>query len=397
MSGAFLFLLAATLLVAVQFQDSFAFTLLYLLGGVYFFSRAWVTYSLRHLTYRREYLSHAFPGERIQVYLHLQNTGLLPVPWLVLQDGLPVEIATAGSFRRVVSLGVRQRLTLTYEVRARQRGMYALGPLRLASGDPFGLTPIRHSEGGFDYLVVYPRLIPLPQAHLPSRAPLGTLPHHIPIFEDPSRPIGKRPYRSGDSLRRVDWKTSAGQGQLYVRQYEPAIALGVMLALNLESRDYPLRARRSASELGMMAAAALAHWSIERGQAAGLWLHGRDALNGRGTLLPVHKGRPHLMQILAALARAQTAEMPDAFAAALLATSAHLPWGTTLVVITPRAGGTLFDALFAIRRRGVQITLVLCGDVPDVAATRRRAARFGIPFRYLPDERHLAGALSRKT
>ncbi len=395
MSGAFAFLLAAALLVAVQFRDSFAFTLLYFFGGVYFFSRVWSAYSLRKVVFRREYPPHVFPGESVQVHLHLQNTGWLGVPWLHLQDGLPVEIAAEGSFHRVVTLGARQHLTLTYDLQPRKRGLYPIGPLRLVGGDLFGLTPMQRREGGSDYLLVYPRLMPLPQAHLPSRAPLGTLPHHLPIFEDPTRPIGKRLYQSGDSLRQVDWKTSAAQGRLHVRQYEPAIALGLMLALNLETRDYPLRSRRDASELGIMAAASLAHWSIEHGQAAGLWLHGRDALSEHQALLPVHKGRAHLMQMLAALARVQTAEMPDTFVSALLKNSARLPWGTTLAIITPQAGQTLFDALFAIRRRGVQVMLLLCGDVPEVAATRQRAARFGIPFQHLADERHLVRDLSQ--
>jgi len=394
MSEAFFFLLAAALFVAVQLRDSFAFTLLYFFGGVYLLSRAWSAYSLRRVAFRREFIPRAFPEERVRVRLHIHNAGLLPIPWLRLQDGLPVELTPEGSFQRVVSLGARQSLTLAYDLHPRQRGLFPVGPLSVETGDLLGLTAPRRSEGGQDFLTVYPRLVPLPTAHLPSRAPLGTLAHHQPIFEDPTRPVGKRPYQDGDSLRRVDWKASAAQGRLQVRLFEPSIALGALLALNLDARDYPLRSRRDASELAVTAAASLAQWSISRGQAAGLWVYGRDPLADSPAALPVRKGGAHLMRLLETLARVQATEMPAPFARRLLDAAARLPWGATLVVLTPRAETGLFEALFAIRRRGVQSALLLCGDVPGVSETRARAARFGIPCHYLPRERDLAAALA---
>jgi uncharacterized protein (DUF58 family) len=97
--------------------------------------------------------------------------------------------------------------------------------ITLQSGDLFGLSEGIAHEGIKDFITVFPKIIPLAQIRLPSRSPSGTLHHREPIFEDPSRILGKREYISGDSLRRVDWKASAISGQLIVKLFEPSFAL----------------------------------------------------------------------------------------------------------------------------------------------------------------------------
>ncbi|GAB4521502.1 MAG: hypothetical protein Fur0018_02080 [Anaerolineales bacterium] len=395
MSGAFLTFLAVLLFLAAQFRDPFAFTLLYFFGGVYLFSGLWQRRAIQGIGMTRRFTRRVFPGEKVQVELRIFQRGLLPVAWLHLQDGLPPQISPEGSFRRVISLMGRQARTLTYELSPRERGRYPVGPLRLQSGDFLGLRAVSRRELDADYLTVYPHIVRLPNPRLISQSPLGTLAHRLPIFEDPSRPIGKRPYQDGDSLRRMDWKASAATGRFQVRLYEPAIALGLMLALNLDARAYPLLSRRDASELGITVAASLAQWSIAHGQAAGLWAHGQlpaDAALAE-PLVPVQRGQAHAMHLLGVLAEIQSVEMTHSFADGMPPVLSRLPWGTTLAVITPQMDEALFALLFAARRRGLQVVLLMCGDVPGVADARARAATAGFPFFYVPHVRDVAAIL----
>src|SRR3972149_2468824 len=67
----------------------------------------------------------------------------------------------------------------------------------------------------------------------PPQSPMGNLPPPQPIFEDPSRVIGKRDYVAGDSLQRVDWKATAVVGRLQVKQYQPSTARETLIVLSL--------------------------------------------------------------------------------------------------------------------------------------------------------------------
>ena len=57
-----------------------------------------------------------------------------------------------------------------------------------------------------------------------------------------------------------------------------------------------------------------------------------------------------------------------------------MPWGATLIVITPTHDDALFDSLFYARRQGLNLFLVAIGPVPGYAEARRKAQHFAIPL-----------------
>ncbi len=117
-----------------------------------------------------------------------------------------------NSFQSVIHLGPRADANFEYSVDARKRGYYPIGPLSISTGDILGLSAAVLAQSPAEHLVVYPRIIPFTSMEIPSHSPQGTLRHHLPLFEDPTRVFGKRGYRSGDFLRRIDWKASASPG-----------------------------------------------------------------------------------------------------------------------------------------------------------------------------------------
>jgi hypothetical protein len=91
------------------------------------------------------------------------------------------------------------------------------------------------------------------------------------------------------------------------------------------------------------------------------------------------------MQILDILARIQsTGTMP--FLDMLRQEIVHLPWGSTLVVITGSADEALFDALFHIRRSGFNAVLVLAGQIAHTQRIRQQAEHFNFPFHHIRTE-----------
>jgi uncharacterized protein (DUF58 family) len=219
---------------------------------------------------------------------------------------------------------------------------------------------------------------------------MGTLRHHEPIFEDPTRVRGKRDYVTGDSLRRIDWKSTAVTGRLQVKQYEPSIALETMIFLDLCEAQYLLKERFQATELAIVIAASIASWVVRKKQSVGLATNGLDPLKAGGPPppLPVRKGRGQLMRVLESLARLQTAEA-EPLTDMVRRISANLAWGTTLIMITGQVDENLFDELFQARRSGLDSFLVLCGSGLRYSETRRLAEHFGFPVFRFADEQDL--------
>jgi uncharacterized protein (DUF58 family) len=390
MSGNFLPLLFVLLLIAVFLRGDFALTLIYLVIGALVAGLWWSRRALGQVETRRQFSNHAFLGETVKIDLHVQNKGWLPVPWLELRETLPVALVGPNNFQSVIHLGPRADATFEYSVDARKRGYYPIGPLSVSTGDILGLNDSLVVQSQPEALIVYPRIISFTSMEIPSQSPQGTLRHTLPLFEDPTRVFGKRGYTSGDSLRRIDWKSSAASGHLQVKLFEPSIALETFIVLNLNAEDYYYRSRVDSTELAIVIAASISNWIVEKKQMVGMMVNGHDPLTADGNpqSIPPHKGKRHLMRLLETLARADIAEN-SALVPLIQRQRYQLAWGTTLILITGTASDELLDELYQARRWGQNGVLILAGrNAPD-EAIRRRAKTFGIPIYSIATESDL--------
>ena len=391
--------LIVLLVVALFSRVDLFFYLLYVLFGIVVLGRLWASRALKAVTIRRIHADRVFQGDTVDVRLEVTNSGWLPVLWMRLHDMVPATLGAPGLFRQVVSLAPHERLDLAYTLSANRRGYYQLGPLVAHSGDLLGSAaiqadPLRKDGGGF--VIVYPRIVPLRDLGFPSQSPFGILPSRRQIFEDPTRIRGVRDYQRGDSLRRIDWKTSARVGALQVKRYEPAIALETAIFLNLDGGDYPVAHQGTATELSIVVAASLAAHLVEKRQAVGLSTNGRDPLAApsvTASTLPLRKGRDHLIHLLDLLARVEVAAEADAppFLEVVSRESVGLPWGSTAVLITAQPSDGLFDSLLALRRRGLGVILVMTSPGRDVSLTIRRAEQIGVQAYCIDSERDMDG------
>jgi len=370
------------ILIASLFKVSFFYYLLYLLFGVYVLTHLWARGALRRVAVLRRFPERVFLGEEFQVNLEVENRSWLPVPWLHLQEHLPLPLAAPGRFRQVTTLGPRQQRQFTYPLAGRFRGYYPLGPFGLASGDVFGFTEEQTKAGGIDYLTVYPKIVPLRELGLPSQTPFGRLRSREPLYEDPARFAGVREYQTGDSLRKVHWSASAHSRQLQVKKFSPAITLETAICLNLNAAEYELRRLDYTSELAIVVAASLASHLSGQHQAVGLFTNGADPLAGATpeaglpiALLPRY-GRDHLLQLLGALARAQVSE-GLAFVELLRTIRLRLPWGATVIAVTPQETTPLLDTLTILRRAGFRVVLIVVDRLARTSVLQQRARSLG--------------------
>jgi uncharacterized protein (DUF58 family) len=376
--------LAVLVVIAFFTKVDLFFYLLYVLFGIHVLGRLWARRALATVVLQRKHDQRVFLGETFSVGLEVHNRSRLPVLWLRLADTVPGELAGGMVFQQVISLMPRERQHLSYTLTGRRRGYYRLGPITGLGGDLLGSATYETQQAGDDPLIVYPKIVALHDLGFPSQSPFGTLASRERLFEDPSRIRGVRDYQPGDSLKRMDWKTSARVGSLQVRRYEPAIALETAIFLNLHGGDYPQRYRHQAPELGITIAASVAVHLVEIRQAVSLASNGHDPLAEEPNpwpSLPLRKGREHLMDLLDLLARIEVRHEEDKampFLDLLSRKSLGLPWGSTVVIITSREVEGLLDSLLTLRRRGQAVILVTTCPDRDFELTAQRADQIGI-------------------
>lgn len=333
-------------------------------------------YSLHRVEFVRTFTPRrAFFGEDVTLTLELTNRKPLPLAWLEVTDELPESLIPRRG-RIIPSLKqrrqhlvhlfsmkwyerVRRRVTITCTA----RGYLPLGPARVRAGDLFGITSVGKTLEDVDYLVVYPKVVPLEALGLPAWHPLGDFSAPKPLLEDPTRTIGIREYRSTDPIRHLHWKASAHVGRLQTRQFEATTAHRFAIMLNMDTLGEYAAYRgfvRPLLELNIMVAASVAAWANEHKFSVGMYANGYlpGALQ-RVRIAPAF-GDAHLTRILEALAKVfPTPVIPLGDLLTLEASS--LPWGTTAIVVTAVLDDPLRAGLMALRAAGHTAVLVMVG------------------------------------
>ena len=150
-------------------------------------------------------------------------------------------VAELGAARFAASqIDSRTPLLATYEVLARPRGVYAVGPATVAAADVLGLAEAGGDAGDLDRLTVFPKVealdgFPLVRGRDPSvQTSHPTFsPHGGEDF------FTLREYSVGDDLRRVHWPSSAKRDELMIRQLEVPWQSRALILLDVRDQLYP--------------------------------------------------------------------------------------------------------------------------------------------------------------
>ncbi len=212
----------------------------------------------RTVRVRREVTPERLPvGGVATVALEVRGSAALGP--LELVDTVPDAGGAAGT-PRFVATPRRDGVAVHYPLRPVLRGAHRVGPLVAHGVDPLGLAEFARAAPGTDRLLALPRVVAL----------RGTPPALGAADEargaggsgsgQGSADVLVRPYRSGDELRRVHWRSTARHGELMVRLDERPRRGGTTLLLD----------RRAAAHRGHGVGASL-EWAVSF--AASAWTH----------------------------------------------------------------------------------------------------------------------------
>jgi uncharacterized protein (DUF58 family) len=406
----------------------------YVLLGVYLVSRYLARRWVNDLVADRR--CEATPreiGESTEVSVSLKNEGSLPILWVLVEDLLPdfslrqrpPRLSVKGKRVQVVGLGGKRTKTVKYTVAFKMRGYYPVGPTMLETGDVFGLHRRHRVVGKPVYIMVYPKIVPLPKYDFSSRRPIGEVRLQNRLFEDPTRTAGVREYQVGDPLQRVHWKVTARTGVLHCRIYEPTSLAGATLLVDFHNDGYGSRGEPSRSDLAVTTAASIAYEVSLLNQQLGLASNGRDAADRiraeslaeekapeggyrtrdaarerfevneesdrlRPMVVDTRRGFDQFQKIREALARLEFTDGLS-FAQLALEMAARMPRDATAIAILPRVPIETAIALGTLRRQGFAVTAILIGldESEKLAAHGKLLAELVRDIRYVNSEEEL--------
>jgi uncharacterized protein (DUF58 family) len=338
----------------------------------------WNRWALARVAYERLLSQQrAFPGDEIELAIHITNRKPLPLARIDIHDFIPNGLEIIGHdlaidhdkrqiLHRSTSLRWYEGLTWRYRVRCLARGAYRLGPALIEAGDPFGFYRSRIESPRQAALVVYPRLLPLEQLNLPLRHPLGEL-RARQLIRDPLRTIGIRDYHPDDPLKDIHWNATARAGVLQTRIYEPTASFELAIFLDLDTFErYWEGIDPDQVERMISATATLARSGLEDGYAVGLYANGAPVEFEQLVRLPPGRSPVQLDRIMETLARL-TPYSITSMPRLLRLLASDLPWGATLLLISVIATEATRAALLRLCERGRNVAWLYLGeDAPPI-------------------------------
>lgn len=310
------------------------------------------------LAARREPVPRRVPVDgKGEVQLTVWRTGRLGTGGLLLEDGVPYALGSRPRFL-VERLPRRGGVQLSYPVRPALRGVHPLGPLRVKLSDPFGLAEFDRELAGHSQLIVVPKVVPL--TGTPTGAGLGagsdgsTRLHAGQGDND----VIVRPYRHGDDMRKVHWRSTARRDEIMVRVEERPWRGGTTVLVDHRAAAHQGTGQSSSLEWAVSFAASICLHLRKRGYLIRLATE-----DGRILVDNTTEGSSTDVAVLDALATLQASHQRDLVCGRALAD------GQELIAILGSASTESVAELNQHRPRGMRSLAVLL-DTPSWTGPR---------------------------
>lgn len=383
-------------LISVVLRSSLFFLLVIFLALASGASALWSRHCLDGLTYRRIFKdTRIFHGEETLLTIEVTNAKPLPLAWLLVRDAFPRDVCLlTGNLEPgqegepeeqkeeeqqekekpvmhlidMLSMRWYERVKRTYRIRGDNRGLYLFGPVSLASGDLFGFGHKSEVQEKQDFLVVYPRIVPVDQLILPAERPSGEMKAMRRIVEDPLRMATVREYMPGDSIRHIHWKNTARLNQLQTKVFDPSSSHVVVLFVDLQTVHNPYGLIPEYLELIITSAASVAIDALDKRYTVGLYANGGPRGANHWTVIRPGRSPEQATRILDALAPLPGFRLLPLYQL-LRRSMPALPYGSTVVAITAQPTEATLVSLLTIQDAGHPVVLFTVGDtelqIPD--------------------------------
>ncbi|BAZ42154.1 hypothetical protein NIES4101_81220 [Calothrix sp. NIES-4101] len=241
--------------------------------------------SLSRLKVSRRLIEPVTAGEDLRIQLEVINQSQQNVSLLKITDILPLvlkdKFAQKPLEHTINQIEPKNNYEWEYYYPTQRRGIYRWQTVQLISGAPLGLFWSRRDRNCPATAIVYPQILPLVSCPLIDE--LGkdeSRRNHYqgnPAYAATEGLIRSlRPYRTGDPIRLVHWRTSARYGELRVRELE-VITGGEDIIIALDSAA---QWNEENFEQAVIAATSLYFYAQRQQMKVQLWTAGTGLVRG---------------------------------------------------------------------------------------------------------------------
>jgi uncharacterized protein (DUF58 family) len=289
-------------------------------------------------------------GQQAEARVRLRSRSMWTKIWLELEDETDMPGAPAQT---VVTIPARSIRNWKISMRCGRRGVYTAGPVKVTTGDPFGLFRFSRRFGEKQPLIVLPQAEELPYfwapaAQLPGEGVIRRPTHYVT-----PNASGVREYHPGDSYNRIHWKSTARLGRLMVKTFEMDPTSNIWVLVDMHEGVQQGSGDESTEEYAVRIATSIAYKYLQVNRMLGLMSNANEPV-----LLEPTRGGHQYSRILEALATIRaTGSQP--IAEVLQEESRLFSRHTTLIVITPSPQEEWVVALEQLVRQGTRAAVVL--------------------------------------
>jgi uncharacterized protein (DUF58 family) len=244
--------------------------------------------TLRQISVRRAPIHPVSAGDQVTVELIVENQSSQPKILLQVEDLLPVALGKP-MIHSIEEIAPDRAHHWIYSQSVEQRGIYRWQTVHLRTAAPLGLFWCRRPRTANAIAIVYPTVLPL--THCPLIDEMGRdqslLLNSDRRAQTASEGLTRslRPYRWGDPIRMVHWRTSARYGELRVRELETFIG-GQELIICLDSAAAWLsNSVQDDFEHAVIAAASLYFYACRQSLQVQLWTARTGLIQGNQVVL----------------------------------------------------------------------------------------------------------------
>ena len=290
-------------------------------------------------------------GDSLRERISIRNRSRASKAWVEIED---VTDLPGASFRDVVSLGLMVSYrNVDLEAKLNQRGEYSLGPLVIRASDPFGLFPREVEYAGAEKILVYPRIVNVPNFAAAHYQIVGENLRRQRSNVLSTDVASVREYQHGDPMGRIHWLTTARTGDLMVKQFDEGSSGEMWVAFDQHVDSQSGVGLASTDEYAATIVASTVERYVKRGMPVGYVGHGSRALVASPDTTTWHRDR--ILRHIAGSRPTGNVPLLDVLASL----DGELYVGSTLVVVTGARQGDWCTALGALQRRGVKVISVV--------------------------------------
>jgi uncharacterized protein (DUF58 family) len=237
-----------------------------------------------------------FEDETVEVTVHVHNKGSA-IQVLELYDELPKKVKIEkNSNYYLLPLKKDEEITLRYAFSCPFRGQYMIGPLRLRVKDYLGMFFKEKTIEGSAELTVIPRIQEI--RNITAKGKVNPYPGLMQTRQTGigTEFFGIRNYASGDTFRRINWKSFARFNKPLVNEYEMESTTDVIIVLDARDIQRVGTSAKNPLEYGIRGALAVSSQFLKRRDRVGLLVYG--ASEGKLKWVYPESGKKQLYKLI---------------------------------------------------------------------------------------------------